>query len=177
MFRNRKMSVIVVIMCFSLSTILLSFGIASIVLTNNNPNVCCGVRPLSLVCAASGTPFFNTTSGNCTAPIVPFNPIISLPNWLFLTGIFYTSIAGALVIMTIISMITDSVVYIAIVFIPGGLLISVWTIVGAIVWLKYGMDCAIIFPPFWDLTTAITMIMIPTIIAYIALLFPAIGSL
>jgi hypothetical protein len=132
--------------CGALSAVFLSLGIASVVIYATNPGSTCGV-----------------------------NGPLTVHNWILGTGIGYTIIGAALLVSLILAAAFDFVI---------GLIVSLfmavfavpWTIVGASVWLRYGLDCAMLNVPIWCLMIADVLTMITVVPITIGLIPVAISE-
>jgi len=141
-----KLGALGIVICSALSVVFLSLGIASLVVYSVDPGAPCGV-----------------------------NGPLTVHKWVFGLGIGYTAIGAAFLVSLILGAALDFVL---------GLLISVfmaifavpWTIVGAYIWLKFGLDCATLNLPIWCVMVADVLTMIAVIPLTIGLLPVAIGQ-
>jgi hypothetical protein len=129
-----------VVFVSALSIVFLSLGLANIFIYRDN-NTPCGI---------GGQP--------------------SLDIWCYGSGIAYTTIGGLLVVSALLAIFLDVVIVGVITLILGGGFTISWTIVGAISWLRFGLDCSSINNPLFSISSATILTFFSVIPLSIALI-------
>ena len=107
--------------------------------------------------------------GMDSGPACGLNGPLSLSHWVLGSAVSYIFLGSALVVSIILGLTLDIIIVLVI-----SLLLSIfaipWTIVGALVWLKFGLDCATLNLPMWCMAVANVLTMIATIPVTLAMI-------